>query len=117
MNGATVTLPWPPRACSPNGQHGHWRTRWRAKKQYQEACAWQCRADGVKPIAADRVVVHIEFVKPSRRRMDLDNALASIKSGLDAVSEAIGIDDSKWQISMAFADEIGGFVRIHVREV
>ena len=47
---------------------------------------------------ARQVSVRVTFNPTSRTsRYDLDNLLGRAKQGLDAVSEAIGIDDSQWQ--------------------
>ena len=34
--------------------------------------------------------------------------LASIKSGLDGISQAIGVDDSKWSLTITKGDPIKG---------
>lgn len=108
-----VTLPWPPRVLSPNVSK-HYMVLAKAKKEYKEACMWEAKAQGIKSIDANSVHVSIEFFKPTRRRMDLDNALASIKSGLDGVSDVLGVDDSKWTLSIRFSDQIGGMVKLSI---
>ena len=50
------------------------------------------------PIPANEVEVNIIFCPPDNRRRDLDGCLARIKRGLDALSEAIGVDDSRWNV-------------------
>ena len=60
--------------------------------------------------------VSITFHPPSNRRQDLDNMLASIKSGLDGVADAIGVDDSNWTITIARGD-VRGCVAVHLAEV
>lgn len=97
MTIARVTLPWPSTDTSPNGQHGHWAKKAAAAKEYRMACWAACKAAGLRTIEADRVDVTIVFCPPSRRKMDLDNALARVKRGLDAVAEVIGVDDSQWR--------------------
>lgn len=56
----------------------------------------------------------IIFSPPSRRGFDLDNALASIKAGIDGISEAWGINDKFFRpISIDFGDvKKNGEVRI-----
>lgn len=61
---------------------------------------------------ADSVHVCITFIPPDRRPRDLDNMLASIKSGLDGIADVIGVDDSKWSITIQKEDRIGGMVRV-----
>lgn len=92
-----VELPWPPRRSSPNAsRQGAWRGKAAAAKGYRNACAWTCEISNIGPMEADAVEVTVTFCPPSRRRYDLDNALASIKQGLDAFAAAIGVDDARW---------------------
>ena len=110
-----LTIPWPPSALSPN-QRLHWSKLARAKKAYRAECAWQAIAQGAKPITAERLHVSLVFYPPNRRAFDLDNMLARMKSGLDGLADAIGCDDSRWRLSIALADEIGGMVRVRITE-
>lgn len=95
-----VELPWPPKDVSPNAR-GHWTKLHRAKRAYGHACGWECHAQNVKPMSAEAIKATITFRAPDRRARDIDNMLASIKAGIDAVAETIGIDDSKWSITIA----------------
>lgn len=92
----SVILPWPPAGLTPNGQHGHWHAKASAARDYKRACWAACKAAGLRQMDADAVEVGVIFQPPSLRRYDLDNQLARIKQALDAVSEAIGIDDGRW---------------------
>lgn len=112
-----ITLPWPPAGLSPNARH-HWATTARLKKQYRQACAWQAKAQGAQPIAADRLQVHLHFVPPNRRARDWDNLIASMKAGLDGLADVLKVDDSRWRLSFEVAEgEIGGMVKVHITEV
>lgn len=91
-----IRLPWPPAKSSPNGSQRDFHGKARAGKAYKEACAWECKIRDIKPVDFDTADVTITFFPPDKRRRDLDNLLASAKRGLDAVSEAIGVDDGKW---------------------
>jgi len=110
-----IILPWPPTALSPNVRT-HWAKKAKAKKAYREACAWTAKLHGAGPIKADRLRLTLEFVPPSRRAFDLDNALASIKSGLDGLADVLGVDDSRWSLTIrkALDGEIGGMVRVNI---
>lgn len=95
---AKVCLPWPPRATSPNASgQGQWRRKASAAKGYKLACLALCEAEKIRPVDAIAVDVLVTFCPPSRRRFDLDNLLARAKCGLDAVSEAIAVDDGQWR--------------------
>ncbi len=90
---------------------------YKAKKSYKEACMWQAIGQGLKASSAEKLHVHLQFYKPSRRAMDLDNTLARMKAGLDGLSEVLAVDDSKWALSIEFAAEVGGMVKVTVTEV
>lgn len=113
-----IILPWPPTALSPNAR-GHWSKLAKAKKAYREACAWTAKLHGASPIQADRLHLTLEFVPPSRRAFDLDNALASCKAGLDGLADVLCVDDSRWSLTIRKAPdgEIGGMVRVWVEKV
>lgn len=100
-----IELPWPPRDVSPNhAVRLHWRRKAAAKKAYRDACGWECVAQNVKPIRAQSIAASITFHAPDRRARDIDNMLASIKAGIDAVASVIGVDDSRWSITIARGD-------------
>ena len=108
-----IVLPWPPVELSPNWR-GHWAAKSRAAKSYRAACYWIAKRDGKRLEHDGRVHVLIEFVPPDRRSRDRDNMLASIKSGLDGVAEALGVNDSRFDLTIRVADQIGGMVRVSV---
>lgn len=109
----SIVLPWPPTDLSPNARM-HWARLAKAKKAYRAACAWQAKAQGVKPITADKLHLTLTFYPPTRRAFDLDNALARCKAGLDGLCDVLGVDDSNWSLTIRKADAIGGFVRVEV---
>ena len=112
----TVTLPWPPASLSPNTRQ-HWSALARAKKAYRHVCATQARIQGLRKIDATRLHVALLFVPPNRRAFDLDNLLARMKSGLDGLSDVLGVDDSNWTLNIAKADAIGGMVQVVITEM
>ncbi|WP_212525871.1 hypothetical protein [Actibacterium sp. MT2.3-13A] len=92
----SIRLPWPPSKASPNGSQGDFRGKAAAGKSYKAECIKECWAQKVRRIRALGVRVEIVFHPPTARAYDLDNALAKAKRGLDAVAEAIGVDDADW---------------------
>jgi crossover junction endodeoxyribonuclease RusA len=97
----TVTLGWPSRALSPNART-HWAMLARAKKAARRE-AYVAAAGKALPLPVAVVVgtpvsvrIQVTFTPPNARRHDLDNLIASIKAHLDGISDAIGIDDSRW---------------------
>lgn len=115
MSSYVLFLPFPSKNLSPNSRN-HWAKSAMAKKAYRQVCGWQAKADGVGLIDADGLDVKVTFFPPDKRRRDLDNMLASLKSGLDGVSDVCGIDDSKWTLSVSKASTIAknGMVKIEI---
>lgn len=110
----TLTLPWPPKQLSPNARI-HWATKARHAKAYKSACYAITRQAGLlPPYPTGKIALRLDFYAPARRRRDLDNLLASMKSGIDGVAWALGVDDSRFTFAIALADEIGGFVRMTI---
>ena len=112
----TICLPWPPAKSSPNGSQADFRGKARAGKSYKAQCIQECWAQKVRRIGAGSVKVEIVFHPPTARAYDLDNALAKAKRGLDAVSEAIGVDDANWtEIRLVRGEKVkGGAIVVHV---
>ena len=108
-----LTLAWPPRELSPNART-HWAVLAKAKRTYREACAMTAIRQGAKRIGADELHLTLTFYPPSRRAFDLDNALSRMKSGLDGLADVLGVDDSRWSLTIRKADTVGGFVRVEV---
>lgn len=108
-----VTLPWPPKELSPNART-HWAVLARTKKAYRYACGMQAKAQGVKPARTDRLNVHFTFYPPSKRRIDMDNCIARMKSGIDGLADVLQVDDSRWTMSFEMAEAIGGMVKIRI---
>lgn len=94
-----IELPFPPKELSPNARV-HWAKKASAVRGYRLACAWHAVEQKVGKMDAKNVDATITFHPPSRRRIDMDNLLARSKAAIDAVSEAIGVDDSRWSFSL-----------------
>jgi|TARA_R100000455_G_C6261268_1_gene116622 crossover junction endodeoxyribonuclease RusA len=112
-----IRLPWPPTKTSKNGSQGDFRGKAKAAKGYKTDCGKECMAQHVRRMGVEAVDVDVTFHPPSLRAYDLDNMLARCKQGLDAVAEAIGVDDAKWQ-SMALrrgSKVKNGCVLVHVK--
>ena len=97
-----VILPWPPSALSPNGSQGDWRGKARAAKAYKAQCEALLREKGkaVARLPAGSVVSRVTLIycPPSGvSRYDFDNMAKRMKQGLDALAEALGVDDGAWR--------------------
>lgn len=112
-----VVLPWPPRGLSPNARQ-HWAALAKAKKSYRARCALQARAQGLVRVsdgAHAHALIALTFSPPDRRARDLDNVLASLKSGLDGLVDVLGVDDARWALSIQWGAPVkGGAVRVVV---
>lgn len=112
-----VQLPWPPAATSANASgQGKWRRKADAARDYKSDCAILCKAARVPFLDAPAADVTVIFCPPRNGRFDLDNLVGRAKQGLDAVAEAVGIDDGKWSSMMLERGEKtpGGAVHVYV---
>lgn len=83
-----VALRWPDAALSPNGRV-HYMTRHRAISKYRALARYL--GDGQKRLR--KPVCAVLPLVATRRRRDLDNVLASLKSALDGLTDAGWWDD------------------------
>ena len=92
-----LSLPWPPKDLSPNVRK-HWRGLAKHKAAYRERCRLetllQCHPSRVK--LPNFIHLVMEFVPPDRRKRDRDNLVASMKSGLDGMADALEINDNRF---------------------
>lgn len=112
---AELFLPWPDKRLSPNARV-HWSSLARAKKSAKRAAYYTTLEAGIGKIEAESVLVRVSFFPPDRRPRDIDNAFASCKAAFDGIAQAIGIDDSKWEIAIAPRGPVekNGMVKIDI---
>lgn len=99
MTAYAFTFPWPHKDLSPNARVNRFE-RAKRVKTYRTGVAWEARAAGIRGSNSPALHVTLTFCPPDNRRRDLDNMLASIKPGLDGIADVIGVDDSKWSLSL-----------------
>jgi Holliday junction resolvase RusA-like endonuclease len=115
-----VTLPWPSRKLSPNFR-GHWSQKAKATKAARTEAAYelirQSTPIGIYMLRQNaKLHVHYDFAPPNRRRMDLDNLVASHKAAADGLADVLDIDDSQWRISCEFVEPVkGGAVQVTIK--
>lgn len=93
-----ITLPWFNSKLSPN-KRGHWGIAYKPKKAQKEGAYWSTIESLQKTpnfIRSHSYLLDITFHPPDKRRRDRDNNLASIKSALDGIALALGVDDNKF---------------------
>lgn len=108
-----VTFRWPSRDLSPNSR-GHWSKKSKAAKAYRADCFYLTKEAGLSVDWDGPVLACITFIPPDRRKRDLDNMLASLKSGLDGMAEALKINDNRLQLAIRLGSSIGGMVKIRI---
>ena len=112
-----LVLPWPSRVLHPNSRT-HWAQRAKAAKAARESghllaveAGWHRREwpDG-------DLFVWIDFYPPDRRHRDTDGLLSSMKSALDGMADAMGVNDRRFVPRPYCKDEVrkGGEVRVRV---
>ena len=115
-NTFVLELPWPHPKLSPNSP-GHWSRKAPLKRAYRARCRAIGELAGVGVLAGSEKAVRVDltFFPPDARRRDIDNMLASMKSGLDGLADAMGVDDSKWSLGIEVSDPVkGGVVLVQV---
>ncbi|MEI8170923.1 MAG: hypothetical protein WCG50_14700 [Rhodoferax sp.] len=91
-----VKLDWPNKALAPNRSNGrHWGGLAAIKSQAKgDAYVLAKNAAKGRKFDADKdYAVSIIFVMPDNRHRDCDGMLSSLKSSLDGIAQAIGVDD------------------------
>lgn len=111
-----INLPWPGRELSPNWR-GHWALKARIAKSYRK-WAWACSMPHCGQLTGDLPVkVSIEFCPPDKRGRDLDNCLASLKSGLDGLADALQVNDKDFCLSLRWGEPVrDGLVRLELSQ-
>jgi crossover junction endodeoxyribonuclease RusA len=94
-----INLPWPPKQLSPNARE-HFHTRASHARTYREAAYWLTRTSEVIAPADGEIALRIDFHPPDARKRDLDNMLASIKSGLDGLADALCVNDQRFALHL-----------------
>ena len=95
MSVDKIVLPWPSNVLSPNARPG-WREKALHTGKYRDL-AWRCAlSEGPKKPEHEvcAVYVYMSFISKTDARRDKDNCQAMMKSALDGIADAYGIDDS-----------------------
>ena len=114
-----IVFGWPPSDLSPN-KRLHWAKLATAKKEYRKNCLSASREQLKKYSKLnnlpERLVLEMTFIPPDRRSYDRDNLVARMKSGIDGLSDALRINDKRFNtvISTMDQDYLGGFVKIRI---
>lgn len=103
----TIRCTYPHKDLSPNTML-HWRPRHKAKAAFKNT--WHYELLRYEQALAGVTEFKISFAPPNKRRRDVDNAIASCKSLIDALSGVVGVDDSQFKITYprAFSEPVAG---------
>lgn len=102
-----IELCWPAKQLSPNFR-GHWSRKAKAAKLARQVAGWNTKASGVKVSGEGLIDLHITFHPPDKRRRDLDNCIASMKSLLDGVADGLCVNDSRFRLHLEFGEVVNG---------
>lgn len=101
-----VVLPWPARVLSPNAR-AHWAVKRRAvqeARRFAHAEAFY-KSQGARATPLGKIEYRCSFYPPDRRARDEDNLVASMKSYLDGVADALRVNDAKFHLLEPFVGE------------
>lgn len=89
-----IELSWPAKQLSPNARVHHMVKHRYAKAAKIEA-GWATKSARPFDWGSDGPFdIHIRAYPPVQRNRDTDNLIASLKSHLDGIAEALGVNDS-----------------------
>ncbi len=93
-----IELAYPHKDLMPNRKNGkHWASTVNIKKARLEE-AYFVTLERVKPkiIFTGLIPLRITFVQSDNRSRDLDGLLSAMKSALDGMAKALGVDDKQF---------------------
>ncbi len=118
-----ITLPWPDKRLSPNSRN-RWAKTKATKWARQDAfyVTYEAKNDVVEWYSGGlpyRILAQYTFYPPDRRRRDRDNYSAMMKAYQDGVCDALGVDDSCFQMAAPIWREVvkGGKVVLRLEEM
>jgi crossover junction endodeoxyribonuclease RusA len=113
-----IVIRYPNKKLNPN-QRLHWAAKLEAKNN-QKTEAFYAAKKANLTFAIDvkkRLGLKIVFHRADARAFDIDNAFASLKAALDGISQALGINDSKFRpITLDVGNDRDGTVKIYLHE-
>jgi len=113
-----VTFPWPAKELKPINNF-HWSKIAKYKQKPRNDGWGLAKEMGAtsKTFAPDcRINLNIVFYPPDKRIRDQDNMIASMKSTLDGLADALVINDSRFNIHIRVMQEVRGLVKVTLFE-
>lgn len=94
-----IELPWPDRCLSPNARP-HWATKAKAAKVARKYGHCVTLAAGLNANTfkgyGGKLHLWIDCYAKTRNYPDADNLLASLKSAIDGIADALGVNDKRF---------------------
>lgn len=111
-----ITFPWFLKELKPN-HSCHYMQKAKAKAIYRSECERITLKElETQDVDKECCELWFTFYKPNKRHMDADNMLASMKSGIDGMCDALNINDKQFKrIVIQVSDEIGGYVVVELK--
>jgi crossover junction endodeoxyribonuclease RusA len=102
-------LPFPVKALWPNGR-AHWAVKGKAVRSHRGWAYIAARDAGVAKADPDsRVSIAVTVHPKTRHPIDRDNCVAALKSYIDGIADALGVDDRNFETpTITFGDPIKG---------
>jgi crossover junction endodeoxyribonuclease RusA len=106
------TLPFPVKALWPNGR-SHWADKAREVKKHREwarLAVVSSRTAKAPPAATgSRIALAVTVHPKTRNAIDRDNCVAALKSYIDGIADALGVDDRNFETpTITFGEPIKG---------
>ena len=106
MTQVSFHLPFPAKALWPNGR-AHWAVKARAVKSHRKAAWATALAAGLRASDAPGFSIAVIVHPRTRNLIDRDNCVASLKSYLDGIADALGVDDQTFDTpSILFGEPV-----------
>ena len=108
MSAVTFGLPFPAKILWPNGR-GHWAEKARAVKAHR---CWGRNAmlvyrGDLDALPDSRFSIAVTVHPKTRHPIDRDNCVAALKSYLDGIADALGVDDQTFDTpSILFGEPV-----------
>lgn len=96
---------WPSRDLSPNARV-HWSKKSKAAKVYRADCFYLAKLAAARVDWDGEIQLRVTFHPPSARHHDMDNCIASCKSGFDGLADALRVNDKLFVIVPAIGEPV-----------
>lgn len=105
-----IELPFPTKILWPNGRTRSFMAKHRMLKKHREWARLATLADKTRPaIGEGRVQLTITVYPKTRNRIDADAPISACKAYIDGIADALGIDDSRFNLPrLQFGEPVKG---------